>query len=709
MTPRKTVILMAVAVAIFAVNTIRYSGHQIDDSFISFRYARNLVEGEGLVFNPGERVEGYTNFLFVLAAALIIALGVDPLLGTGALVFAAALATLFITDRLDRGPPSSRQGLSKFPLAAGLLLSLESFAYWSVVSLETMVFSLLLVMGIYFSHREIQKGKGILSSFSFLLLSLTRPEGALCYAVIWPVSFILARRKSGSWSHLPNHVARGIIYAAGLGLYLGWRWSYYGSLVPNTYRAKVTWGAGQFETGLAYLGDWAASFPLVAATLLSPVLLLPWLVRRGGLKSMLPRLIPDDSPLHLILPLAYVYLVYTVLVGGDHMPFYRFSVLILPLLCLAAAGILRGLPAIEPTLPVFVRGFIALLLVGHISASYFTTQGYRAFVAHRTAVVGAATGSWFGAHLDAEDLMAVNTIGTLPYSSRLRTIDMLGLTDSAIAGRPIFVDSRGWAGHRRGWGRYVMDNRPRAIVWYNSAGSIDPFYLGDRELASDPFFRFFYRLKKERLPALDEGAGKVLRRFIGYPFGQSDTEVVVSGDLGLRAILRTNPIRYTAFKEGPIILHYFELDPRDEELWGLREKSGHNSDRFVDLLAARWQRRSNEGRTFDTEARNEVNNLLKRVYVHVQAGEYPEAKKLLSDAAALNASARSPLVFQYIANVAVQTGEIWAALSAQKEALRLAPDNDLYITNLKKLMKQPLPSSDHGRTVSGRGRAGMGR
>jgi arabinofuranosyltransferase len=33
-----------------------------DDSFISFRYAQNLAWGHGLVFNPGEQVEGYTNF-----------------------------------------------------------------------------------------------------------------------------------------------------------------------------------------------------------------------------------------------------------------------------------------------------------------------------------------------------------------------------------------------------------------------------------------------------------------------------------------------------------------------------------------------------------------------------------------------------------------------------------------------------------------------
>jgi hypothetical protein len=38
-------------------------GFTVEDAYISFRYARNFVQGHGLVFNPGERVEGYTNFL----------------------------------------------------------------------------------------------------------------------------------------------------------------------------------------------------------------------------------------------------------------------------------------------------------------------------------------------------------------------------------------------------------------------------------------------------------------------------------------------------------------------------------------------------------------------------------------------------------------------------------------------------------------------
>jgi hypothetical protein len=38
----------------------------LDDAYISYRYAQNLAQGNGLVFNRGERVEGYSNFLHVL-------------------------------------------------------------------------------------------------------------------------------------------------------------------------------------------------------------------------------------------------------------------------------------------------------------------------------------------------------------------------------------------------------------------------------------------------------------------------------------------------------------------------------------------------------------------------------------------------------------------------------------------------------------------
>src|SRR5579871_5352269 len=49
-----------------------------DDAFITMRYVKNFVEGKGLVYNVGERVEGYTHFLWLMLLAASKAIGFDP-------------------------------------------------------------------------------------------------------------------------------------------------------------------------------------------------------------------------------------------------------------------------------------------------------------------------------------------------------------------------------------------------------------------------------------------------------------------------------------------------------------------------------------------------------------------------------------------------------------------------------------------------------
>src|SRR5512146_1096673 len=89
--------LTALAVAGFAAAFASLGGYLLDDTFISLAYARNLVEGHGLVYHAGERVEGYTNFLWTVMLALPAALpgGLVPLVKvmSAGLAIAAALAT----------------------------------------------------------------------------------------------------------------------------------------------------------------------------------------------------------------------------------------------------------------------------------------------------------------------------------------------------------------------------------------------------------------------------------------------------------------------------------------------------------------------------------------------------------------------------------------------------------------------------------------
>ncbi|HNS73548.1 MAG TPA: hypothetical protein PKI81_09100, partial [bacterium] len=74
----------------------------LDDAFISYRYARHLVEGHGLVFNPGERVEGFSNLLWVLLLSPFIALGWEAETASKLIGAACGLGALLIAMLLLR-------------------------------------------------------------------------------------------------------------------------------------------------------------------------------------------------------------------------------------------------------------------------------------------------------------------------------------------------------------------------------------------------------------------------------------------------------------------------------------------------------------------------------------------------------------------------------------------------------------------------------
>jgi hypothetical protein len=73
----------------------------LDDAFISFVYAKNLVAGHGVTW-LGTRVEGYTNFLWVLCIALGLRLSSNPILWSQVGSVAAFALATYATWRLSR-------------------------------------------------------------------------------------------------------------------------------------------------------------------------------------------------------------------------------------------------------------------------------------------------------------------------------------------------------------------------------------------------------------------------------------------------------------------------------------------------------------------------------------------------------------------------------------------------------------------------------
>jgi hypothetical protein len=235
----------------------------------------------------------------------------------------------------------------------------------------------------------------------------------------------------------------------------------------------------------------------------------------------------------------------------------------------------------------------------------------------------------------------------------------------------------------------VLRRRPRAILFYNTAGAREPFYLGDRELLELPGFRFFYRLKTTTLPALDDSISWPAARYPGFPFGRHPSGVIVSPDLGLEARFFTTPLGYTTFAEGPITVTWFERDRRDDAMWDELGTPKHDQvAAFVDAAAARWRAAPPPGPSAP-EALAKVNSMCDAALQAIERGDRDQARSILSAAAVANSEAHSPRVFLYIANLAAMTADLHAALAAQKELVRLAPDDALARRNLAVLLTQP--------------------
>src|SRR5918993_5205805 len=117
---RPSALLFSVAAFVAALVVLwlharRYLPFLSDDALISLRYAKRLVEGHGLTWNAGERVEGYSNLLWVLCAAALNRLGVDLIDAVRVLGFAGVGAGLAAV--LYAHPPRSLKGAVPVMLA----------------------------------------------------------------------------------------------------------------------------------------------------------------------------------------------------------------------------------------------------------------------------------------------------------------------------------------------------------------------------------------------------------------------------------------------------------------------------------------------------------------------------------------------------------------------------------------------------------------
>ncbi len=301
-----------------------------DDAFISFRYARNLSLGRGLVFNAGERVEGFTNLLWTLLLSGGMAAGVEPesfSMVAGILFMTLTLLLVYVTAlRLFRRPGTYAVSLATAGLAAH-----RHFAIFATSGLETAMFTFLCTATICTALLATRPRHYYLLGFAGTLASLTRPEGLLFYG--FALLFCLWNQEDGAMKRLGAALLPGILLLVPVCI---WKIIYYGSIVPNTFYAKAShgpgWQQGAFYVLLYFRSYWPLVLALLSLVVMAAIPRPSSVVNRSNQPASL-----------LILFTSTTYLLYVARVGGDFM-FARFCIPITPLLLLGLEMALTSLP-----------------------------------------------------------------------------------------------------------------------------------------------------------------------------------------------------------------------------------------------------------------------------------------------------------------------------------------------------------------------------
>ncbi len=400
-----------------------------DDALISFRYLHQAIHGHGLVFDRGERVQGFTHPLWIL-----LLLGPSALVGPldAAMILSVACTAgtlgllLVLTRRLHLAP------LWQVALLCALFGS-ESFVTFQTGGLETPLSHLLLVAFLLMAHR-VSVGEG---GESWLLtlgaaLTLTRLDLIL---VVAPFVLGAARDRPGLLRR-----GRAGAWVAGSTLF-GWfafATLYYGFPLPNTFYAK-TGEPLPLARGLDYLLDLLRHEPITAVLLVAGAVA----ARRARIGSL-----ADERWLRRVGAAAIALVLYVVLVGGDYM---RGRFLVTPFL-LSQVGLAVALGRRFVPKPVSVATFAALVAAAFVFAAQAPVEGSvineRAF--HPNSQLLHIRPGHARAH-PRPNLPAGATIGATVMAGafaddpRLQWLDGHGLTDAFIARCPPLPDPR--AGH----------------------------------------------------------------------------------------------------------------------------------------------------------------------------------------------------------------------------------------------------------------------
>ena len=391
-----------------------------DDMMITLRYARNLVEGRGLVWNAGERVEGITNFLWALLLAIPQLLLGPSRAALGAIVLNGALlvAALALAFALVRRLGGSRVAAA---LACFALATHQGTLHWAAGGSEAILLAVLLLAQAWCACGEgaATPREAAFGALAGGLALLTRPD-ALPVAGVLMVA--LALRCGGRAQTL----RAGALFVALPLLQIVFRLAYYHELLPNTYSLKMTGWSTRPLAGVDYLVRLLSQHALHLGFALAALLA----ARRRANAFLLGALL--------------LFLAYVAWAGGDELPKQRFFVPVAPLLfalSLVGAeqlalriGDARDATADDgaPCRPLWLPW--SVVVVAGLGGGFLPGQADPGSKRRADAELACVQqGLLIRENTRPDASIAVFWAGATPYFSERRGIDLLGKCDPVIA------------------------------------------------------------------------------------------------------------------------------------------------------------------------------------------------------------------------------------------------------------------------------------
>lgn len=426
----------------------------VDDAYIVYRYVERFLAGDGLTFNDGERVEGYTSALWTLTIAGAAWLsGLDPPMASVVVnVIVVVLTGGALRSLLRRLEVGRRLEL------AGLALYAISYLYFRVVfsGLGLGAFTLLLVVFAALLISALERGDAAarsrhLAATSAIggLLFAARPEGLAVLPATWLWLALGSQRRRLAPMQLVWFAVPGLVVA---GAVAGWRQLYYGEWLPNSVIAKSFAVSApdsaqrlreQIGDGVRYLLAAYGQQPAWAFALLLLIVVV-WRYRW-------PRYLAP-----LALPILAAHAI-TVQNGGDWMPYYRLVTAYTPLLLAAGLLEIARLSAVQPAA---ARLALAIFAIAHAAPQLAAARVDEVPVRRLAEAVAADRSTWPYSVGDTAamssfvytyarigralapvwkdgDVLVAEAIGRIGYAApELFIDDPLGLTDAELARDP---------------------------------------------------------------------------------------------------------------------------------------------------------------------------------------------------------------------------------------------------------------------------------